>query len=121
MSHAINWFELPTQNLDRAARFYQTLLGIELKREVFAGVPHAIFPRAAKDDVIGALIEDAKRQPSSVGTLLYLNANGKLDACLARLGDAGGKVVLPKTSIGPMGFIAIVADTEGNHVGLHSA
>jgi predicted enzyme related to lactoylglutathione lyase len=29
-------------------------------------------------------------------------------------------VVQPKTDIGPPGFIALVRDTEGNVVGLHS-
>ena len=33
---------------------------------------------------------------------------------------AGGKVMMPKTDIGPPGFIAVMVDTEGNSVGLHS-
>jgi predicted enzyme related to lactoylglutathione lyase len=51
---------------------------------------------------------------------MYLNCNGTLDACLARVKDAGGQVVMPKTDIGDPGFIALVMDTEGNTVGLHS-
>ena len=44
MANALTWFEIPTQDLDRAVRFYETVLGVHLKREVFGGVPHAIFP-----------------------------------------------------------------------------
>jgi len=51
---------------------------------------------------------------------VYLNASGKLDACLERVVPAGGAVVMPKTDIGDPGFIAVVRDTEGNLVGLHS-
>jgi hypothetical protein len=33
---------------------------------------------------------------------------------------AGGKIVQEKYSIGKPGFIAVIEDTEGNTVGLHS-
>jgi len=49
-----------------------------------------------------------------------LNANGMLDACIARVESSGGKVLLPKTEIGPPGFHRAVLDTEGNAVGLHA-
>ena len=119
MRNAINWFELPTQDLDRAVRFYEKSLAVTLKREVFNGTDMAIFP-ADQQAAGGALIRDAKRAPSGDGALVYLDASGKLDAALDRIPAAGGQVVLPKTDIGPPGFIAIVKDTEGNVIGLHS-
>ena len=57
---------------------------------------------------------------SDLGVIVYLDADGTLDAGLARVERAGGQVILPKTDIGPPGFIALVRDTEGNLVGLHS-
>jgi predicted enzyme related to lactoylglutathione lyase len=119
MRNAVNWFEIPTTNLDRAARFYERALGLELRRESFMGIPHALFP-ADKPGVGGALIADPARKAAAEGTLIYLDATGKLDATLARVADLGGQVVLPRTSIGPQGFIALVRDTEGNVVGLHA-
>lgn len=118
MKDAINWFELPVVDLARAQKFYETMLGAKLKSEVFNGTPHAMFP--TDSGVGGALIKDARRSPKADGALIYLNANGKLDACLGRVEAAGGKVLLPKTSIGDPGHIALVLDTEGNQVGLHS-
>jgi predicted enzyme related to lactoylglutathione lyase len=118
MINAVNWFEIPTANLDRAVSFYETMLGARLKREVFGGTPHALF-LADKDGAGGALIHDAKRKPSNEGTMVYLNAKKDLDGCIERASRAGGRVVLPKTDIGDPGFIAIIADTEGNHVALH--
>jgi len=38
----------------------------------------------------------------------------------ARVTAAGGKLVRDKFSIGQYGFIALVMDTEGNMIGLHS-
>jgi predicted enzyme related to lactoylglutathione lyase len=34
--------------------------------------------------------------------------------------EAGAQLVLPKTSIGEQGFIALIKDSEGNLVGLHT-
>jgi predicted enzyme related to lactoylglutathione lyase len=118
MINAVNWFEIPTADLERAVTFYETMLGTRLKREVFGGTPHAMF-LADKDGAGGALIHDAKRKPSKEGTMVYLNAKRDIDGCVERATRAGGRVVLPKTDIGDPGFIAIVADTEGNHVALH--
>jgi predicted enzyme related to lactoylglutathione lyase len=95
------------------------VLGIRMRREDFFGKPMAIFPR---DDagVGGALVRDADQPGGKGGTLVYLDATGKLDACLDRVPGAGGAVVLPRTAIGPNGFIALVRDSEGNTIGLHS-
>ena len=118
MSNAINWFEIPTTDIARAQAFYETVLGVSLKKESFAGTPMAIFP-AIDPAVGGALIADSKRRPSAEGSLVYLAAKD-LDGAVARTKAAGGDVILPKTDIGEPGFIAIVRDTEGNAVGLHT-
>lgn len=117
MQNPIQWFEIPTTDLDRAARFYETMLGASLKREVFGGTPHALF--LGEQGAAGALIHDKKRKPSTEGSLVYLNAKKDLDGCIDRAVRAGGRVVLPRTDIGDPGFIAVLADTEGNHVALH--
>ena len=119
MKNAIHWFEIPTTDLPRASAFYEAVLGLSLKQEDFGGTPMAIFP-TDEEGVTGALVLDARRAPNAQGALLYLDATGKLDECLARVAGARGEVVLPRTAIGPQGFIAIVRDTEGNHVGLHA-
>ena len=80
----------------------------------------AIFASAVEQGVGGALVRQPGREPTSQGVLVYLDADGKLDACLGRRRERGGAVVQPKTDIGPPGFIALVRDTEGNIVGLHS-
>lgn len=116
--NTINWFELPTLDLARATKFYEVVFERRLKQEAVGPIPMAIFE--AKDPSIGgALIRDPARQPSKDGTLVYLNTAGAMNACLGRAVKAGGEVVLPRTDIGPPGFIALIRDTEGNVVGLH--
>ena len=120
MQHTINWFEIPTTDLDRASRFYEAVLGATVKREHFdgTGAQMAVF-QGDEASVRGALIVDERRKPAADGALVYLHARD-LDASLARIEKAGGNVVMPKTDIGPPGFIALVRDTEGNVVGLHT-
>jgi predicted enzyme related to lactoylglutathione lyase len=58
-------------------------------------------------------------QNGGLGTLVYFICT---DCAVeeSRVVGAGGSVERPKFSIGPYGFIALVKDTEGNLIGLHS-
>jgi len=49
-----------------------------------------------------------------------LNGGEDLSIALSKVESAGGKILLPKTAIGPNGFMAHILDTEGNKVALHS-
>jgi predicted enzyme related to lactoylglutathione lyase len=119
MSNALNWFEIPAADLERAGRFYEAVTGKTLRRETFLDVPHAIF---TSEGVGGAVVADPKNKPSAAGSVVYLNAGteGDLEAWLGRVGKAGGEVLLGKTSLGPQGFFGLIRDTEGNRVGVHA-
>jgi len=118
--NAINWFEIPVEDMERATRFYEALLGQPLRRENFMDVPHAIFKSSKDGDGVGgALIQQRGRKPGGEGTVVYLHSND-IDAALKRALEIGGSVSQPRTSIGPMGSVAQVKDTEGNLVGLHT-
>jgi predicted enzyme related to lactoylglutathione lyase len=118
MKHALTWFEIPVRDMDRAVASYERLLGTKFKRETMGGLPYAVFAYE-QPGISGALVQDPKRTPGG-GTLVYLNAEGELDAILARAEAAKVSVVLPKTAIGKDGFIAVFVDTEGNQVGLNT-
>ncbi len=113
----INWFEIPVQNLARAAKFYSRILAVDLgEMQGPAGVMKTF---QNGDAPVGALVESEHNSPSKSGPLVYLGAED-IDVVLGRIGDAGGEVVLPKTSIGPFGNIAQFIDLEGNRIALHS-
>jgi len=120
MKNAVNWFEIPATDLERAAKFYSEILSSELKMEKFAEAMMAIFPYEQGSGVGGALIAQASQKPSLDGAIVYLNAGGDVADVLDRVEAAGGEIIMPKTSIGPMGWIAYIKDSEGNRVGLHS-
>ena len=117
---AINWFEIPVRDMDRAQRFYETVLGTTLKREQMGPNALAVF---AYDEPAtgGALVQGAAYAPGATGPLVYLACGDALDPVLGRLEAAGGRVVTPKTVLpGDMGCFAHVSDSEGNRVGLHA-
>ena len=115
-------YKRQVRDLDRAQRFYETLLGSSLRREEIGGSLLALFPYA-ESGVGGCLMAGpGAPAPSTDGTLVYLNAGPSLDATLARVEPAGGRITTPKVKLpGDMGVFAHVTDTEGNRVGLHAS
>ena len=70
----------------------------------------------------GGAGEAAAPQPSSDGTMVYLNCDGELDGTIARVPGAGGTILMRRTPVpGGLGAFACLKDSEGNHVGLHTA
>jgi len=120
-SNAIDWFEIPVRDIERAQAFYETLLGTSMRREKIAGNTLAVFSYA-ETGVGGCLMAgESALAPSVEGTLIYLNAGPRLDDTLARVAAAGGRVTTPKVQLPDgMGCFAHIADTEGNRIGLHA-
>ncbi|HMF54151.1 MAG TPA: VOC family protein [Edaphobacter sp.] len=117
---AINWFEIPCEDLDRAAEFYETLLNVKLLRTQLDQNPMVIFS-SEQTGANGNLVKRPFRKPGRGGTMVYLNCDGELDDVLARVPMAGGLVLMPKTPVpGGHGHFACLRDSEGNHIGLHS-
>jgi uncharacterized protein len=121
MTTAINWFEIPVANMDRAQSFYEKVLGRTLNREDFGGGIMAVFPHESPAPG-GCLVAGAtKVATSGTGVRIYLDCEPSIDAALARVAEAGGHAILPKTELpAGMGFFAHLRDTEGNEVGLHA-
>jgi uncharacterized protein len=124
MDNAISWFEIGTTDLDRATKFYETIFGVSLIPIELPNIKMRMFPI---DDMMkgigGALVyAEGFYQPSATdGTLIYLNGNPDVQNIVDKVEAAGGKIMVPKTEISPeYGFMAIILDTEGNRIGLHS-
>ena len=123
MKNALNWFEIPAQNLTRSQKFYETILDAKMERMEMPELQTsmAFFPSDWTNDGVGGSIAMGQGQvPSQTGAIIYLNAGENLASALGKVEAAGGKILQAKTSIGESGFIALFTDTEGNRVGLHS-
>ncbi len=121
----VNWFEIYVQDIDRAQKFYQTVLAKEMFKldtpadgeEVFQMVS---FPYVENSpNTTGALVQVPGVPSGGNSTMVYFTC----EDCAteqSRVESAGGQVLREKFAIGPYGFCSICLDTEGNSFGLHS-
>lgn len=124
MQSAISWFEIPSKDLDRATKFYETILGVSLIPMDMPNIKMRMFPIDDPMTGIGGAVvhSDGFFVPSKTdGPLIYLNGNPDVQQVLDKVQAAGGSIMVPKTEISPeYGFMAVIIDTEGNRIGLHS-
>ena len=120
-TNAVNWFEIPAKDISRAKAFYESIFEIRMEEMEMPDMKYAMFPfDPMKGKVAGGLAQSPMHIPGSTGSIIYLNANPDLQQVLDRIEKAGGKITMPKTSIGQNGFMAFFTDTEGNTMALHS-
>jgi len=113
------WFEIPVTDLGRATAFYESIFDTKLIAD--ARFPTmTIFPYE-RPGVSGCLMSNGLK-PSTDGSLVYLNCDGKLDSVLERAAAAGTQILEGKNALPEnMGWVAQIADLDGNRVGLHAA
>lgn len=123
-NNAISWFEIPTKDLNRAQQFYETIFETNLIPLDMPEIKMRMFPLTdMMTGVGGAIVHNADFYKPSLtdGPLIYLNGNPDVQNVLDRVEAAGGKILVPKTQISPeYGYMAVIADTEGNRIALHS-
>ncbi|WP_144392533.1 VOC family protein [Pleionea sediminis] len=115
----IVWIDLGVRELDRAVKFFQAVLQQKLKVEEFDGYRYAVFEHSG-NSVSGCLVPQTDFVPLSASTLIYFNVDGRLQDAVEQVPLNGGKVIKTPHSIGPHGARAIVLDSEGNTIALHS-
>jgi hypothetical protein len=122
-STVVVWFEIPTDDFERAIGFYEAILGVALRRESMAeGIHLAVFPYE-KPGISGCVVSGKPYHPARDGNgpVVYLNCDGQLDGVIARVEPAGGKLAGPKIDLpGEMGTFIHIIDSEGNRIGLHA-
>ncbi len=118
--HALNWFEIPAADFNRAVKFYSDILGIEMPVTRMGDSEMGFFSMD-ENTVGGAVVSHPEMKPSVDGALVYLNGGDDLNNILEKIEPSGGRIVMPKTNITPeIGYFAIFIDTEGNRMALHS-
>jgi hypothetical protein len=117
-NNRVVWFDIPVEDLDRAQAFYAAVLGVKVHREQFEGYSFCVIDHAEGNG--GCLVPGKESISSTAGILVYMNVDGRIcDAC-AQVVKHRGRIVEETHAIGPHGFRAIVVDSEGNRIALHS-
>lgn len=125
LGNALNWFEIPVSNFERAKKFYETIFSYEMPESMMGTTRMGFFLYDFKAGKVGgAIVHNPELMtPANNGTLVYLNCQPDLQVVLDRIEEAGGEVLKEKTNISEdqhLGFWALMCDSEGNNVALHS-
>ena len=119
-SNPIVWFEIYVQDMQRARKFYESVLGVTFSNLNVPEPEMLAFPSSMERfGASGALVRMDGFPSGGNSTLVYFTS----DDCAveaARVPKSGGRVEQEKRSIGEYGHIALAIDTEGNMFGLHS-
>lgn len=120
MTNAIGWFEIYVQDMDRAKNFYENLFKVKLKQINNKEIDIWAFDMNSKNyGASGALVKMDGAPSGFSGTIVYfMSEDCSIECKIAE--KLGGKIFKSKFSIGEHGFIALIYDTEGNMIGLHS-
>jgi len=119
-SNPVVWFEIYVQDMARAKSFYEGVFEVQLQPIENSDTEMWSFPML--DNAVGTMGALVKMEGVASGgnsTLVYFTCVDCADEA-GRVQENGGQVVKEKFSIGEYGFIALVSDTEGNMIGLHS-
>ena len=125
LTNALNWFEIPVSNFDRAKKFYETIFNYEMPESFMGSTRMGFFLHDMPAGKVGGAIvlNEQLLSPSENGSLIYLNAQPDLQIILSKVEAAGGIILKSKTIISEeqnLGYWALMKDTEGNRVALHS-
>jgi predicted enzyme related to lactoylglutathione lyase len=119
------WTDIPVTNLDRAIKFYSAVLGKEVSKMSESGFEYGLLPHE-EQNASGCLCVSGdsvgnENQSSQTGPLIYLSVEGRLNDAVKATRANGGKVLEEKQQIGPHGVRAMIIDSEGNRIALHSS
>lgn len=116
----VGWFDITVSDLQRAKKFYETVFDIQLTDFPAEWGRQSAFPSDHKSlNISGALVEKENRELGENTTIVYFISEDCTTET-AKVATAGGKLIAPKKAIGEFGFVALIKDTEGNTIGLHS-
>jgi hypothetical protein len=116
----VGWFEIYVQDVERAKASYESVFGGNLQKIESPGLEMWAFPMLENGaGAAGALVKMPGCTSGGNSTLVYFMC----DDCAIEAGrakDNGGKIFKEKFEIGKYGFIALVHNSKGNMIGLHS-
>ncbi|MBS1143796.1 MAG: hypothetical protein H6R14_1202 [Proteobacteria bacterium] len=120
MHNPVGWFEIYVQDMARAKAFYEAVFEVSLTRLENPELEMWAFPMQPEGyGASGALVKFPGCESGDNSVIVYFSSPD-CTIQVARAKAAGGIIHRDKMSIGQYGYIALIVDTEGSMIGLHS-
>jgi predicted enzyme related to lactoylglutathione lyase len=114
MSRVVH-FEIAADDPERAVSFYRNVFGWDAQK--WDGPTDYWLLMTGPEDEPG--IDGAiQRQSDSLSSVTNVVGVDSIDDAVAKIEANGGTMVVPKTKIPGVGFVAYLEDTEGNIIGM---
>lgn len=119
MTATVSYFELPARDLERAATFYRSAFGWDVRPLEWDGPTYLrVRPASGADSgITGGLSEPGPYVPEQPLLVIHV-AGERLEQVIERVVAAGGSVEIPVTTVGSFGTFARICDPEGHPLGL---
>jgi len=75
----------------------------------------------ADTNVSGCLVQSPAEHITDFGPLIYFNVEGRIDDAIEKAKSFNVEIFEEKFKMGEHGFRAVIKDTEGNRIALHSS
>lgn len=112
------WCDIPVSDLKRACEFYHQVLNTEVEVMNFEGTELAVFYHQNGNGA--CLMPQEESISAEHGVLIYLNVTGRIEDAIEKVEKYGGSVIHDIQALGEYGFRALILDSEGNRMALHS-
>lgn len=121
MDHTIIHFEIPAADAKKLKQFYAGLFGWKIEK--YPGPMEYWMIQTVPTDDKGMLLRPGvnggmtKKERPDQKPVNYISVES-IDESIEKVKQLGGKIVTPKQEVPNVGWIAIAADPEGNHIAL---
>lgn len=109
-------FDIPADDLERAKRFYARLFGWKFEKPIET-MEYYLVDTEDLEGNPGTGGGMGKRETADQKIMNYIGVTS-VDEYLAKIENLGGKVLMQKTAVTGMGYLAICMGTENNPFGL---
>ncbi len=110
------WRDLMTDDVDKAREFYTEVIGWTTEVMDVGTGPYTVFKIG--DRPVAGLMDKASSSPDApIAWTSYVTVDD-VDACVAKVADAGGVVIVAPMDIPTVGRMAVIQDPTGGCVGI---
>lgn len=115
MDCTICHFEIPADDLEKAGAFYRTLFGWEVVAVGQGDDAYMLVTTSQRPGSLGGGL--SRRCAGHDAPIVYVSVSS-IETTLGKLVELGGEVLMQRSAIPEVGWVATARDPQGNTIGL---